>query len=506
MSLKRQVASAVFWVALAQVAGRTLTFLVNLILPKLLAPSVMGLAGMAMLAVSALELFQDIGLESALIYHRKNVEEASDTAFVVVVLSSLVLFATAFAAAPLVGRFFRQPEVVPLLRVLALMLPISSFSRVPYVLLGRELDFRRRLIPELTSSILASAAVVFLAFRGFGVWSLVGREVIRTVLSTLLVWPVTRYRPRLRFNRALARELFDYGKHVMSSQVLIFFITNTDNAIVGRYVGKSALGFYQWAYSLSNTPAAQITRVINQVMFPTFSKLADGDRAKLAAIRARYYLTTARYVTWVTAPVAVTTILFAPNFINDLYGPTWAPTILPLQMLAIYGFIRSVAANMGNVFRGMGKPQWLTYIALWRLITMVAALYPVAKTWGINGVAALSAIVAVVDFVISAVLVNRLIRTPIRAYVSLLTPAWGASLIAGWIAHALYPDLPLARAAYRLPAAGALMVLLYAALVWAFDMQFRAAARSGLRAIQRAVRARFGRRAAPETPTRGAGR
>lgn len=506
MSLKRQVAGAVFWVALAQIAGRTLTFLVNLILPKLLAPSVMGLAGMAMLAVSALELFQDIGLESALIYYRKDVEEASDTAFVVVVLSSLVLFAIAFISAPLVGQFFRQPAIVPLLRVLALMLPISSFSRIPYVLLGRELDFRRRLIPELTSSVLASAAVIFLAFRGFGVWSLVGREVIRTVLSTLLVWPMTRYRPRVRFNRRLARELFDYGKHVMTSQVLIFFITNTDNAIVGRYVGQSALGFYQWSYSLSNTPAAQITRVINQVMFPTFSKLADGDRTKLAAIRARYYLTTARYVTWVTAPVAITTILFAPNFINDLYGPTWAPTILPLQMLAIYGFIRSIAANMGNVFRGMGKPQWLTYIALWRLVTMLAALYPVAKTWGINGVAALSAIVAVIDFVISATLVNRLIRTPISAYASVFLPTGLASLIAGVIAHGLYPHLPLARAMYRLPAAGALLVLLYAAFIWLLDPQFRAAVRSGLRAGLRLVRARVNRRVGPGGPSAGDGR
>ena len=115
-----------------------------------------------------------------------------------------------------------------------------------------------------------------LAYRGFGVWSLVWREIIRQSLATLLVWPVSSYRPRLRFDMGIARELFDYGKHIVSSQALIFLITNVDNAFVGRYAGKTALGQYQWAYNLSNRPAMLINRTVSQVMFPTFSKLAEG--------------------------------------------------------------------------------------------------------------------------------------------------------------------------------------------------------------------------------------
>ncbi len=101
-----------------------------------------------------------------------------------------------------------------------------------------------------------------------------------------------------------------------SSQTLIFLITNVDNAIIGRYVGDAALGFYQFAYNTSNQPATQITGVLTQVMFPVFSKMADGDLAQARIMRARYYLTTVRYVTWLTTPIAVATILFAPALIR----------------------------------------------------------------------------------------------------------------------------------------------------------------------------------------------
>lgn len=496
MSLKRQVASGMFWVSLAQVVGQGLVMLVGLVLPKLLTPAQMGLAGMASITISAIELFQDVGLESALVYRRKDVEEASDTVFLSVIVSSVILYLGLFAAAPLVGQFFREPAVVPILRVLALTLPISSVGRVPLVLLGRDLDFRRRIIPELVSSILASVAVVVMAARGLGVWSLVWREIIRQLLAALLVWLVSSYRPRIRFNLRLAREMLSYGQHIVSSQVLIFLITNVDNAAIGRYIGKNALGQYQWAYNLSNRPATMINRVLNQVMFPTFSKLAEGDRSKMGEIRTRYYMTVLHYVTWIIMPITVATILFAGNFIRDLYDPAWAPAIVPLQLLAVYGFIRALAGNMGSVFRAMGKPQWLTYIALWRLLTMLVGLYLVLIPWhlGIMGVAGLSVVVALADFVVSAVLVDRLIAAPLTGYVRMILPAAVAGLAAGFASHWLYPHMPLPRPSFRLLGSGVVLVALYLVLIWAIDARFRGAVAMILRGAGHVWEERIGGR------------
>ncbi len=370
-----------------------------------------------------------------------------------------------------------SPKSMPLLRVLGLTVLLSSFGRVPLVLLSREIDFRRRMFPELTASVIASIVAIVMAFQGFGVWSLVWREVVRAVLATVLVWFVCSYRPRLRFQRTIARELFDYGKHILSSQGLIFLITNVDNAIVGRYLGPSALGAYSFAYNTSNQPATQITSVISQVMFPAFSKMADGDPVQAKMMRARYYTVIVRYVTWVTTPIAVAMILFAPAFIYGLYGEKWATAIVPLQVLAVYGYIRSIAANMGSVFRAMGRPQWLTYIALWRLITMVVFLIPVSLRWGINGVSWLSTIVAVVDFVISAWLINKLIDAPWQMYARMLAPTGFTALVSGFVALALYAQLPFAKAAWNLLAAGVILVVLYTGLELLVDGHFRQTAR-----------------------------
>jgi O-antigen/teichoic acid export membrane protein len=476
--IKRQVASGLVWVALAQVMNRGLAYLTTLILAKLLAPSMFGLMGMAMLAINALALFQDIGFESALIYRRKNVQEASHTAFYTVIISSVAIFLIIVAAAPLIAGFFQEPDLTPLLRVLALTVVISSFGRVPYVLLSREMDFRRRIFPELSAGMIASAAAIVLAFRGYGVWSLVWRELIRDVLATVLVWFVSAYRPAWRYSRNAARDLFNYGKHIMASQGLIFLITNVDNAIVGRYLGSEALGFYQFAYSTANQPATQMTSIISQVMFPAFSKMADADPGQAKILRERYYLTIVRYVTWITTPIAVAMILFAPAFINGLYGDVWAPAIVPLQLLAVYGYLRSIAANMGSVFRAMGKPQWLTSIALWRLLTMIVLLIPVSLRWGINGVSWLSVIVAVVDFCISATLLNRLISAPWQAYARMLAPSWAVALASGLGALWLYARLPFAKAAWNLLLAGVILVVVYFALSWLVDRELRDTARS----------------------------
>ncbi len=503
MSLKRQVASGLFWVALSQMIARGLSFLAMLILAKLLTPAIFGLVGMASLAIAALQYFQDIGFGAALIYRQEDVQEASQTAFITVISSSLLIYLVAVLSAPWVAAFFRQPEVAPVLRVLAITVPLSSLGRVPFSLLSRALDFRRKIIPELAASIAGGIVSIVLAFRGAGAWSLVWGELARSSTATVLVWLVSSWRPQWRFDRHQARQLFAYGKHITGSQTLIFLITNVDDAIVGRYAGQAALGFYQFAYKISNTPATQITQVLSQVMFPAFSRLA-GEKAGQA--RARYYLTVVRYVSWITLPIAAATILFAPEFVMALYGETWAPVILPLQLLAGYGLIRSIAANMGSIFRAMGKPQWLTYIAAWRLTTMLVFLYPVTMRWGIAGVSALSLVVAVVDFVISASLVGRLVTAPWSAYAKMLVPTGLMALAAGLFSRWLYPCLPLARSAFNLLAAGVLLVIVYAGLLWLTDRELRVTIQKGIQQARRLLSQRpVASAAIMETPQVGNG-
>jgi len=481
MSFKWQVIGAVFWAVVALVLGKSLSFLTLLILARLLTPKEFGLVTYALLAITSVEFLREMGFGSALIYRRDRTEEAADVAFIFIVIASLVLYGICFLGAPYVLLFFPDagPDLIPVLRILALILVISSFGHVPFVLLAKELDFKKRTLPRVISGFVSSVVSILMAWRGFGVWSLVSGQLLDASLSNALVWLFCPWRPRLRFHKELALELFRYGRNLVASRVLIFLITNVDDVFVGRLLGKEPLGVYNFAYRISNLPATHITKVVSGVMFPAFSKV----QCELEVLRTTFFKTT-RYVCLLSVPVAVTIMAFASDFINIAYGGSgWEAAIVPIQLLGLYGLIRSIAANMGNVFKAGGKPQWLMYIALWRLSTMLVFLYPATRFYGIVGVSALSAVVAVVDFIISAVLTNRIVRASLWEYVHILGPILLFSLIAAGLAKAILL-LFLPYRLLSLVVAGSLVVLFYLALTWALDKELREAIFTLMREIR----------------------
>lgn len=471
MTLRGKVSRGVFWEGGAMLVNRGVGFLVSLVLARLLAPEFFGLLAIAMLAINSLVFLQELGFSSALIYRQSDVEAAANTAHWTVIASSMALYLVAFIAAPLVAQFFRNPEVTPVLRVLALTIIISSLSRVPYTLLFKDLDFRKKVVPEFVGSLVGNVGAVLLALAGWNIWALVAGELINSSVTTVVMFIVSPWRPRLQFEVKLFKELFGYGKYVATSQVLIFGVTNVDDLFVGRMLGDAALGYYGMAYSVSNTPATNITRLVTRVTFPAFSKM----QADAARMRHAYFEVVHR-VSLVAMPIAIVTIVFAADFVHVLLTDKWAPAIVPIQILAVYGLIRSVAATMGIIFQSGGKPQWLSSIALWRLVTMTALLYPAIRWGGLIGVCVLSVAVAIVDFIISAHMVDKIVEARMATYLRLLTPLFVYSLVAAGIGYGAEQVLlslgvwPVA----ALVIAGVIVAAVYGLLAWWRDKQVRA--------------------------------
>ena len=486
MGLKRQVSSAIVWVGVSVIFTRFLSFVTKLVLARFLVPGDFGLRALANPAINFLMLFQELGLSSALIYRQTEIEESADTAFWTVVSSSLVLYVVGFLSAPLVAEFFHEPQLVSVMRVLALTMLLTSFAQVPATLLVKELSFKRKVIPEIVAGIVGNGLAIVLAKMGYGVWSLVYGQVAVSLIAAAGMWVVSRWRPSIRFSRERFKELFDYGKHIVGSQLLVFAITNVDNIFVGRFLATATLGFYDLAYTIANLPATQITRLVNQVMFPTFSKVQD-DLERFRSV----YLRALKYVSLLSVPIAVTTIGFADNFVTQAYGVEWSQAILPMQLLGIYGLIRSVAGNMGNVFKAGGKPKWLTYIAAWRLSMMLLFLYPSIKWGGIVGVSAFSAGISIIDFGISIVLANRIVQAKWGDYIRILVPQGIVSVIAVLAGKVLYWNTRgMVRAIVRLGAAGVVVVIVYAAIMLVIDPEVRQLMRAAWEFVRRPKEAR----------------
>lgn len=471
MNLRQKVTQSVFWVGVSMLGSRAISFVIQIVLARILVPEYFGLVHLCTLTMDALQLFGEMGFSAALIYRKDRVREAADVTFFAAAGTAVLLYAVAFAGAPVVGTFFRNDEVPSVLRVLAVVMVINSVGQVPFVLLARELDFRRRVVPDLVPAFGYGLVAVSLALAGLGVWSLVVGRIAEALLRVVLVWWVVPWRPTWTFDRGLAKEMFAYGRHIIASKILVFGITNVDDVFVGRMTSAADLGYYGLAYGLSNLPATQITRLVNQIMFPALSRLQDEPERM-----RRVFFQSMRYVSLLAVPIAVATIVFARDFVYVVYGAKWAPAIVPIQFLGVYGGIRAVAANMGNVFKAGGHPEWLTYIALWRLATMLLFLYPATKRWGIVGVSALSAGVAVVDFGITVAMVNRILRARPSHYTRTLGPILLTSLGAAGLAvlaQRAFRVTPHAR--IRLLMAAVIMGVAYAAVTWAWDRELRSA-------------------------------
>jgi O-antigen/teichoic acid export membrane protein len=481
MSLRRAVGHGLVWVSFATLASRGLSLLRQLILARLLVPADFGLVAYASLAIGIFELFREMGLSSALIYRKDDIEEAANTTFLAVLGSGALLYGVAWLLAPLLASFFHNEALVAVLRTLSITLAISAISQVPITLMAKGMGFKNKVIPEVIAGSLGSAASVAFALLGHGVWSIVYGQLITASLTSILVWFFCPWRPSLQFSVRVIKEMWDYGKHIIGSQIMVFFITNIDDAFVGRFLGDAALGTYSLAFDLSNLPATHLSRIVGQVMFPAFSRVQDD----LSRLREAFFQSM-KYVSLAAFPIAVITCVFARDFIVVAYGSKWYQAVLPLQLMTVYGLARAIAINMGNVFKAGGKPKWLLYIAAARLVVMAALLYPAVDIYEIDGVAGLSAIVSVLDFALSVWLANRILQASWKRYVQIFVPMAVTSIGTALLGHQLY----LWTSGYvhpfvGLPLSGGLALLSYLALMCLYDPQIRVTGMQALTGVLR---------------------
>nr|QNO41761.1 lipid II flippase MurJ [Methanosarcinales archaeon ANME-2c ERB4]QNO42739.1 lipid II flippase MurJ [Methanosarcinales archaeon ANME-2c ERB4] len=425
MTLAKKAAYGIAWVTLSSILIRVFNFATKIILARLLAPADFGLLAIGLLAINSMGLLRDLGFGAALIYKKDDSDHtAANTAFMLLPIIASVLFVLAYLSAPYVAMFFDTAAVEPIVRVLALTFIISSFGTVPSMLLEKELEFKKKVLPETVPVAGYACVTIGLALHGYGVWSLVYGQIVSAVLMAVLIWVVSDWRPTFKFDRGVARELFGYGKHILGASVVIFLITNIDDAIIGRMLGMEALGFYTMAYTISNLPATQITHLVSRVMFPAYSKLQD-DRDALR----RAYLKTLKYVSMLSIPAAFGIFVIAPDFVSVVLGVKWMPAVPALQVLCFFGLSRSIAATTGSIFQATGRPEILLKTSFIQLIVMVLLIYPLVIRYGIVGVGLAVTIPIFIQAIVQVYIVHRILHMNFKDVYITMFPTCLSSII-----------------------------------------------------------------------------
>jgi len=403
-TLTQKTASGVAWTSAFQVSRQLLQILSVSVLARHVPPAAYGLIAMAVLVTSLLETIRDAGTGQALIREREMSDEIASTAFwlncVVGGVAALLVVLAAWPAA----RFFREPEIVPVLRVLSISFFLGAVGVVPTAVLNRAMEFKKLALVQTAAAIFGTVVAISVALAGGKVWSLVCGTLAIVSSATLGVWIMAPVRLKFVFHADAARRILKFGLNLSGFHIFNYFSRNADNLLVGRYLGSVALGFYQMGYMLMTYPLQNFTLMVTQVVYPAMAKFHD-DHARLRAA----YLRICALVALVTVPVMLGMGITAPSFVRVVLGPRWAPVAALLAVFAPLGAMQSLYATVGVIYSTRGRTdiqfRWMMFASVWYVLSFAFGLH-----WGIMGVATCYAIVWTALMVPSFLIPFRLIE------------------------------------------------------------------------------------------------
>jgi len=405
--LAGRTASAGTWTAVGIAGQRGLSLLSTIVLARLLLPGAYGLFGMAMVFMAAANSLRDLGTGSALIQRKEFSPDLASTIFWVNGLFGLCGAAILSALAPLAARLYRDPAVIPVLVVLSVSFFLGNLSAVHQAVLMRGLAFRQIALIQLGASLVSTVLAICLAFGGAGVWSLVISLVLESAIMTALFWMITPWRPTRHFDYAELRGVTSYSINLVGSRALTYVISNLDKALIGRYLGAVALGYYSLAHGLMMYPVYNIAWTVNRVVFPAFSQIQDDDERF-----RRAYLRILAATAALGFPLMLGMLVTADVLVLACFGAAWLPMVPVLMILAPAGLVQSASTTTTIVFTAKGRTS-----LLFRLVLAEAGLsvlgYVVGLRWGVIGVATGCAVVHVLWGFPRFVYASRLIGLPV---------------------------------------------------------------------------------------------
>lgn len=374
------------------------------ILAHILSPENFGLVALAAVTMDYLSILSDLGLGAAIIQRKHSVEESSNIAFILNFLAGLLLTIITFLIAPLAADFFRNEQVTPVLRWLGLTFLLSSFGSVHNVLLQRELNFKKRIIPDIGNSITKAIISIGLAFSGYGVWALVIGQLAGTGIGSVLLWIVLPWKPRFQWNTGIAKELLKYGFSIMGSNALSIWEDSFDYLVIGRIYDSALLGIYTIAYRLPQMLVINILWIMTAVIFPAFSTLQDDQEAL-----RKLFLSIVRYVEILVTPICIGMFIAADPIIRVAFGEQWIASIPVLRALSLYALVISIGYHVGDIYKAIGRPDILIKLSIPIFIIRIIALW-IGAQYSILGVSIGHVIASLIAMVIQMFVASKFIK------------------------------------------------------------------------------------------------
>lgn len=369
-SLKDKTVKGVGWSAIDNVAQMGVTFLVSIVLARLLSPDDYGLLGLITIVTAVCTTLVNGGFTTALIRKKDITEDDYNTAFSVNLALSLLLYAIVYASSPFIADFFKREELVSLTRVASLGLIAGALSLVPQTRLTKRIDFKAQTKITLIASVTSGVLGIAMAMLGFGVWSLVAQTLSNQVLRTILLWVIDRWIPKFRFSKASFQELFGFGWKMMLSGLLDTVWKELYQVVVGKFYSPATLGQYTRGKQFSQLLSVNLNNVVQRVTFPVLSNIQDDKERMVSAYRRMIK---------VTMFVAAVGMLFlgaiAEPLIYCLIGPKWHDAAIYLPLICISSSSYPLQAMNLNMLQVQGRSDLYLGLEIAKKIVLMIPMF-----------------------------------------------------------------------------------------------------------------------------------
>lgn len=460
MSLGEKTVKGVLWNYMSFASGKFLTFISTILLARLLVPEQFGLVALALLAIQYLDAIGDLGVSEALVYQRDNIERAANVAFIISLFSGFGLAALAAAASPLIANFYGEPDLIPMLQVLAATLALNGLGQTQLALLTKNLKFRQKLLPDLSRSLIKGAASIGFALMGFGAWSLIWGQVAGTLTATVVLWATSSWRPRLEWDAGLARKMVSYGGQIMLIHMISVVWATADYLIVGKLLGRTDLALYQQSFRVTDLLIINIAFVVGKVLFPSYAKM-NHDQDSLQ----KGFLTTIRYLSLVTLPLSVGIAAVAPLFVSTVFGPNWLAMTPALQLLALRAGLSTLSFNSGHMLKAIGRPGIINYQMMVKLPLLIGVVF-LTVPYGFVAVAAGQVGVTLFSMMLDFITMRWLIKVPLTKIWFQIWPSLVSAIVMAGAVWAVVIATPLDLQLVGLLGATGTGIIVYAAMIW----------------------------------------
>ena len=364
-----KVVNNFIWRFFERCGAQGVTFIVSIVLARLLDPSVYGTIALVTIFTTIMQVFVDSGMGNALIQKKDADDLDFSSVFWFNLIMCFTLYILMFLSAPLIASFYEMPELTPVVRVLSLILVISGVKNVQQAYVSRNMLFKKFFFSTLGGTVGAAVVGITLAYLGFGVWALVAQMLFNTTVDTIILWITVEWRPRKQFSFERLKGLFSYGWKLLLSALIDTIYGDIRQLIIGKVYSKEDLAFYNQGDKFPKLIVSNINSSIDSVLLPTMSKAQD-DKNAVRSMTRRSIKTS----TYIMMPLMAGLAVCAESLISLIMTDKWLPCVPFLRIFCFtYAFWPIHTANL-NAIKAMGRSDLFLKLEVVKKIVGTIAL------------------------------------------------------------------------------------------------------------------------------------